>query len=150
MFSPAGFRKFCRDVCFLNVTNARTQMFLPFLKQFQMGEGLCLWCRGPVWTLHFYLVCQNSPFIGWFIPFPKLWFQSFGRKHGQNASDLLCTAACVDGFICITFNIVKWRWRKPQSAVKEKAKISQGLSRDTHTRKGKVKCFNLFTSACQM
>lgn len=77
LFPPEVFQHFCRDVRgFLNVTNAHTQIFLPVLKSFQMGEGLGVSCRGPAWPLYFYPLCQNSPSLwvglqprGWLIPF---------------------------------------------------------------------------------
>lgn len=158
LVSSWSFQHFCRDVRgFLNVTNARTQIFLPVLKPFKMGEGLGVYRRGPVWPLYFYPLCQNSPSLwvglqlrGWLIPFSTSCFQLFERKHEQTASDLPCAAACVDGFICVTFKIVKWRWWKPHSAVKKRQKYLRD-SAETHTHTHtQTEYFKLFTSACQM
>lgn len=145
LFPPEVFQHFCRDARgFLNVTNARTQMFLPVLKPFKMGGGLGVWCRGPARPLYFHPLCQNSPSLwvglqlrGCLIPFSTSWFQLSDRKHEQTASELPCTAACADGFICVTFEIVKWRWWKPHFAVKTRQKYLRD-SAETHTHKRNI------------
>lgn len=139
LFPPDVFQHFCRDVRgFLNVTNARTQIFLPVLKPFKMGEGLGVWCRGPAWPLYFYPLCQNSPslWVGlqlidsvFHVMILVVWTEARADCIRPAVRSSMCRWIYLRHFQDCEVAVMK-----ATLGCEEKAEISQGFSRDTHKR----------------